>query len=73
MTSRQERYRNIEAGVEAGNALSRDEAKWLWINATDDEMCDLAGRVRSRFHQKDVASVFADENYQLHQCLRGQM
>src|SRR5881398_438983 len=31
--------------------VGRDEARWLWMNASDAEMRSLAGRVRKRFHE----------------------
>jgi len=30
--------------------IGREEARWLWQNATDAELCSLAATVRGRFH-----------------------
>jgi cyclic dehypoxanthinyl futalosine synthase len=30
--------------------IGRDEARWLWENATDAELCSMAASVRDRFH-----------------------
>jgi cyclic dehypoxanthinyl futalosine synthase len=40
----------IAARVTEGARLDREEARWLWKNATDAEMRSLAGMVRARFH-----------------------
>jgi cyclic dehypoxanthinyl futalosine synthase len=41
----------IAAKVAQGVRVSRDEARWLWENASDAELCVLAGSVRDRFHK----------------------
>ncbi len=43
----------VRAVVRAGGRVSRDEARWLWENATDAEMRELAMAVRGRFHAPD--------------------
>jgi cyclic dehypoxanthinyl futalosine synthase len=40
----------IASKVEQGIRIGRDEALWLWRNASDEELRSLAGSVRSRFH-----------------------
>jgi cyclic dehypoxanthinyl futalosine synthase len=40
----------IASKVEQGIRIGRDEALWLWRNASDEELRSLAGNVRSRFH-----------------------
>lgn len=40
----------IEAKLAEGTRVDRDEARWLWANASDAELCRLAGSVRDRFH-----------------------
>jgi cyclic dehypoxanthinyl futalosine synthase len=41
----------IAAKVGQGLRIGRDEARWLWENASDAELCSLAGVVRTRFHK----------------------
>ena len=41
---------DIAARIAQGGRIGRDEARWLWENASDDELCSLAGNVRDRFH-----------------------
>ena len=41
----------IGAKVEQGARVSVEEAKWLWQNATDEELQSLANAVRDRFHK----------------------
>jgi cyclic dehypoxanthinyl futalosine synthase len=40
----------IAAKLAQGSRIGRDEARWLWMNASDAELCRLAGSVRDRFH-----------------------
>jgi cyclic dehypoxanthinyl futalosine synthase len=40
----------IAAKVEQGERIGRDEARWLWINASDADLQALAAQVRERFH-----------------------
>jgi cyclic dehypoxanthinyl futalosine synthase len=40
----------IAAKVELGHRIDVAEARWLWRNASDEELRTLAGRVRDRFH-----------------------
>jgi cyclic dehypoxanthinyl futalosine synthase len=41
----------IAAKIAAGSRIERDEARWLWENASDAELRSLASGVRGRFHQ----------------------
>ena len=43
-------FAEIAAKVAQGARIGRDEARWLWLNASDEELRSLAGRVRDRFH-----------------------
>jgi len=43
-------FSKIAAKVAQGVRIGRDEARWLWVNASDEELRSLAGRVRDRFH-----------------------
>jgi cyclic dehypoxanthinyl futalosine synthase len=43
-------FAEIAAKVALGTRIGRDEALWLWKNASDEEMRSLAGSVRGRFH-----------------------
>jgi cyclic dehypoxanthinyl futalosine synthase len=40
----------IGAKVAQGGRIERDEARWLWVNASDEELRLLASHVRDRFH-----------------------
>jgi cyclic dehypoxanthinyl futalosine synthase len=46
----------IEQDLIAGKRLSKDEARFLWQNASEDDWRRLATIVRKRFHQSDVAT-----------------
>jgi cyclic dehypoxanthinyl futalosine synthase len=41
----------IAARVARGLQIRRDEARWLWENASDVELREIAGTVRDRFHR----------------------
>ena len=43
-------FAEIASKVGRGVRIGRDEALWLWKNASDEEMRSLAGSVRGRFH-----------------------
>ncbi len=43
-------FSEIAAKVAQGGRIGRDEARWLWVNASDEELQLLAGQVRGRFH-----------------------
>ena len=43
-------FAEIDSKVSEGARLGREEARWLWENATDGELRSLAGKVRERFH-----------------------
>jgi cyclic dehypoxanthinyl futalosine synthase len=40
----------VAAKIARGMRIGRDEARWLWMNASDAELCSLASAVRNRFH-----------------------
>jgi cyclic dehypoxanthinyl futalosine synthase len=44
------RFSEIAAKVARGGRIGREEARWLWVNASDEELQSLAGQVRDRFH-----------------------
>lgn len=44
-------FKEIAAKVADGRRVEREEARWLWQNASDEELRLLAGMVRARFHQ----------------------
>lgn len=43
-------YSAIAAKIAEGARITQDEARWLWLNASDTELRSLAGTVRGRFH-----------------------
>jgi cyclic dehypoxanthinyl futalosine synthase len=43
-------FSEIAAKVAQGSRIGRDQARWLWTNASDAELCSLAAAVRGRFH-----------------------
>ena len=49
-------FEALKSRLEAGGRASRDEAAWLWNHATDDQLKQLAGIVRGRYHAPDHAS-----------------
>ncbi|MDQ2834500.1 MAG: radical SAM protein, partial [Acidobacteriota bacterium] len=49
-------YTELAAKVGQGGRVSRDEARWLWTNASDEEMRSLARGVRGRFHAPDACT-----------------
>lgn len=46
----------LEAKLAQGLRVSRDEARWLWKNASDEELKLLAGKVRDSFHPPDACT-----------------
>jgi cyclic dehypoxanthinyl futalosine synthase len=43
-------FSEIAAKVGQGTRIGRDEARWLWSHASDEELRSLAATVRGRFH-----------------------
>jgi cyclic dehypoxanthinyl futalosine synthase len=43
-------FSKILAKVAGGARIGRDEARWLWNNASDDDLRSLADKVRRRYH-----------------------
>jgi cyclic dehypoxanthinyl futalosine synthase len=50
MTNPEPTLEQIQRVVEDGGRISRDDARWLWQNASNEDLCALAMQVRSRFH-----------------------
>lgn len=50
-TSPETSFAEIAAKVADGARLGREEARWLWLNASDTELRSLAATVRARFHE----------------------
>jgi cyclic dehypoxanthinyl futalosine synthase len=46
----------ITEKVEQGRRIDADDARWLWKNASDAELCALATTVRNRFHAPDACT-----------------
>ena len=42
---------SIRQRVESGDRIGSGEARWLWLNASNAELQDLAMRVRARYHR----------------------
>lgn len=55
----------IEAKIASGHRISPTEAAWLFVNADDQMLSDLATKVRNRFHEPNVATyiMMAIVNY----------
>ena len=49
-------YSAIDAKVSAGIRIEREEARWLWERASDEELRSLAAAVRRRFHAPDACT-----------------
>jgi cyclic dehypoxanthinyl futalosine synthase len=49
-------FQSIEDAVQSGARISRADAEWLWLNASDVELQSLSKIVRARFHAPDVAT-----------------
>ena len=47
---------DIQQSVAAGRRISREDARWLWLNATDDDLRALAAQVRARFHAPNACT-----------------
>jgi cyclic dehypoxanthinyl futalosine synthase len=43
-------WQEVRQKIGDGERISQDEARWLWENASDQEMRELASTVRARFH-----------------------
>src|SRR5580692_2581905 len=43
----------VAAKIAQGVRIGRDEARWLWENASDTELRSLAAAVRDRFHERN--------------------
>lgn len=49
-------YQVMAKRLENLERIDREDAKWLWQNATGEQLQHLAGLVRKRFHEPDVAT-----------------
>lgn len=49
-------FEQIEEIIRTGNRIDREQARWLWLSASDSEIRNLAMQVRSRFHEKNACS-----------------
>jgi cyclic dehypoxanthinyl futalosine synthase len=49
-------FKILAERLENHERITRDDASWLWQNATDEELQALANIVRARFHEPNVAS-----------------
>lgn len=49
-------FSSIQGRVEDGQRLSREEAEWLWHNASDSQLKELASSVRARYHEPGLAT-----------------
>lgn len=46
----------LESSLKSGQRISRQDAEWLYKNATDDELKRLANIVRDRYHEPGVST-----------------
>ena len=46
----------IENALLSGGRVSTEQAQWLWHNASDSDLSRLAGHVRARYHERDLAT-----------------
>jgi cyclic dehypoxanthinyl futalosine synthase len=49
-------YSDIARRIDAGGRISTAEARYLWEEATDEELRHLASSVRARYHEPDRAT-----------------
>ena len=49
-------FESIRATVQGGGRVTLDDARWLFQHAADEQLRELAGLVRARFHPPDQAS-----------------
>ncbi len=49
-------FAEIKAQLESSQRITRQQATWLWQNATDEELMQLASLVRARYHKADEAT-----------------
>ncbi|HLI77049.1 MAG TPA: radical SAM protein [Acidobacteriaceae bacterium] len=47
------RFEGIASSIKAGGRITTDDARWLWRNASDAELCFLASQTRARYHPPD--------------------
>jgi cyclic dehypoxanthinyl futalosine synthase len=47
---------SIKEQINKRERLTRDQAEWLWHNASNDELIEMAGQVRDRFHKPGCAT-----------------
>ena len=47
---------NIRSIIEQNERINREGAAWLWHNASDAELIELAGLVRARYHKPDEST-----------------
>jgi cyclic dehypoxanthinyl futalosine synthase len=49
-------YQTIAQRLENLERIDREDAKWLWQNASDDQLQQLSGMMRKRYHQPDIST-----------------
>ena len=49
-------FERIKDCLDGGGRVTKDDARWLWLNASDEELKLLANKVRNRYHQPGVAT-----------------
>ena len=57
-TSPELSFYNIENKARNGVRIGREKARWLWKNASDAQLSELATDVRNRFHAADICTYF---------------
>ncbi len=49
-------FEKIQGRIRGGSRIERSEARWLWKNASNDELQQLATEVRDRFHPRNACT-----------------
>ena len=56
MSVQTDSYAEIENKLSSRGRIDRKDAEWLWLNASNEQLCSLARTVRNRYHEPDVST-----------------
>ncbi len=56
MAVRTDQYTEIARKLASAGRIDRQDATWLWQNASDEQLRTLANSVRARYHKPDVST-----------------